>query len=139
MKKLVVYILTILFLLGLTACNAKVPANNAVNTSDTSQTNATDAKVFSYLPAYSKMEFQSVTQPDGNQKITAKYLIKNTTTEKFLNDYADALKKDGWTENWTYTKDKKPASIVAQKDTHTVALLPRQVDSNVLLIISGSK
>ena len=56
MKKLVVYILTFLFLLSLTACNAKVP-NNAGNVSNIAQANANYMKEFSYLPVYSNMEF----------------------------------------------------------------------------------
>ncbi|TGE31960.1 hypothetical protein [Desulfosporosinus sp. Sb-LF] len=129
MKKLVIYILAILFLLSLTACNAKVP--NDV------QTNVTYSKEFSYLPAYGNMKLQNITQPDENGISSARYLIKNTTTDIVLNQYADILKKDGWAENWSYTKDKKPYSMVAQKDNHVTTLLPRQTDNDVVLIISS--
>lgn len=129
MRKIAAFSLIFLILLSLTACSAKTP-------SETTQT-VTYTKEFSYLPSYNNMEFQSLTQTPQNQSI-AKYLIKNTTTEKVLNDYGDILKKDGWTENWSYTKDKKPASLVAQKDNHTVSFLPQQTKSNVILIISGT-
>jgi hypothetical protein len=122
--------LILLLLFGLTACNTKSP-------SDTSQPTVTYTKEFSYLPTYKNMEFQSITQTPQNQSI-AKYLIKNTTTEKVLTEYGDILKEDGWTENWSYTKDKKPASLIVQKDNHTVALLPQQNKSDVILTINGS-
>ncbi|MDQ7095371.1 hypothetical protein REC12_17410 [Desulfosporosinus sp. PR] len=130
MKKITIYCLIAVLLLTLTACNAKTP-------SDTGQTTATYTKEFSYLPAYGSMEYQSLTQTPQKQS-TARYLIKNTTPEKVLNGYADILKNDGWTINWSYTKDKKPASLVAQKDNHIVAMLPQQTGNNVLLIITGS-
>ncbi|WP_407305575.1 hypothetical protein [Desulfosporosinus sp. SB140] len=130
MRKIIIYCLAVVLLLSLTACNSKTPT-------DTTQTTVSYTKEFPYLPAYSNMEYQSITQTPQKQSI-ARYLIKNTTTDKVLNDYADILKKDGWTVNWSYTKDKKPASIVAQKDNHTVALLPQQTGTNVLLIITSS-
>lgn len=84
------------------------------------------------------MEFQSITQPDKDQIITARYLIKNTTIDKVLNEYADILKKDGWAINWTYTKDKKPYSIIALKDKHMAVLFPEQTGNNVLSSIGSN-
>lgn len=134
MKKLAIYVSIFLFLLSLTACTTHVPktAENAL------PSKSTYTEEFPYLPAYTNMELQSITQPDENRRVTAKYLIKNTTAEKVLTEYADILKKDGWTENWSYTKDNKPYSMVAQKDNHTTSLLPRQTDNNVLLIIGSN-
>ncbi|MGC7871261.1 hypothetical protein ACPUYX_06975 [Desulfosporosinus sp. SYSU MS00001] len=130
MKKIATFILLFLLVVGLTACNSKPP-------SDTSQNTVTYTKEFSYLPAYNNMQYQNLTQTGQSQ--TARYLIKNTTVDKVLKDYGDILKNDGWTLSWSYTKDKKPASLVAQKDNHTVALLPRQSNKNVLLMISGPR
>lgn len=114
---------SLILMLNLTACS---------NASKVSYT-----KEFLYLPAYANMEFQSATQPDKNQNITARYLLKNTTPDKVLNDYGDILKKNGWTLNWNYTEDKKPYSFVAQKDQHTTLLLPVKNGNDVLLIITS--
>ncbi|MDR3587599.1 MAG: hypothetical protein P4L59_20145 [Desulfosporosinus sp.] len=136
MKKLVVYILTLFFLLSLTACSAKVP-NNAGNVSSTAQTNVTYTKEFSYLPTYSKMELQNVAQPDKNQMINAKYIMKNTTTDIVLNKYADTFMKDGWTVKKTLSQDKKSYSLHAQKGNHIATLLPQQSGNDVILIIAS--
>ncbi|WP_088187013.1 hypothetical protein [Desulfosporosinus sp. FKA] len=130
MKKIATFILLFLLVVGLTACNSKTP-------SDTSQNTVTYTKEFSYFPAYNNMQYQGLTQTDQSQ--TSRYLIKNTTVDKVLTGYGDILKNDGWTLSWSYTKDKKPASLVAQKNNHTIALLPRQTNKDVLLMISGPK
>lgn len=96
--------------MSLTACITKLP-NEAGNISNTDQSNVTYTKEFSYLPTYSNMKFKSITlPPDKDQLVTARYFIVNTTTDKVLIEYADILKKDGWTINWTYKKDKMPSS-----------------------------
>ncbi|AFM39367.1 hypothetical protein Desaci_0295 [Desulfosporosinus acidiphilus SJ4] len=130
MRRIAACFLLIFLVLGVTACNTKTPNGTTQNT-------VTYTKEFSYLPAYGNMEYQSLTET--NQGQTARYLIKNTTVDKVLTGYGDILKTDGWTLNWSYTKDKKPASLVAQKDNHTVALLPRQDNKDVLLIVSVPK
>lgn len=126
-KRPLIFMLFLLLMFSLTACS------NASNVS--SHTNYT--KEFLYLPAYANMEFQSITQPDKNQNTTARYLIKDTTPDKVLNDYGDILKKNGWTLNWNYTKDKTPYSFVAQKDQHTAFLLPVKNGNDVLLTITS--
>jgi hypothetical protein len=127
-KKLVVIISTFVLLMSLASCNAKTP-NNA------SKPNITYTKEFSYLPAYSGMELQSITQPDKNKQRTAKYTIKNITTDKLLTEYADILKKDGWTVNFSLYKDGKPFSASALKGTHVATLVPQQKGNDIILTI----
>lgn len=82
------------------------------------------------------MTQQSYTPP-GKQMGNAKYLIKDTTTEKVLNDYGDILKKDGWNYNYAYYSNKKPYSIAGQKDKHQVILIPQQSGNDVILSITS--
>lgn len=163
-KILIVFISTFALVTSLTSCNAKPPsnptntetagttntgttgtpstvtpgtANTGTTGTPTTQTNGAYTKEFPYLPAYPNMEFQSVTQPDQNQLVTAKYLIKHTTTDKVLKEYGDILTKDGWALQWSYA-NKQPNSIYATKDKHMVVLVPEQKGDDVQLII-GTK
>lgn len=143
MKKLIVLISMFLLLIGLTACgNSTSPKVNntktSVGTNDTKKINITYTKEFSYLPAYSNMELQSITTPtDKNKLITAKYIIKNTTTDKVLNEYSDIFKKDGWEVDMSLYKDKKPFSATAKKANHVAILTPEQNGSDIVLTITS--
>ncbi|MDD4679850.1 MAG: hypothetical protein PHP79_03025 [Clostridia bacterium] len=90
-----------------------------------------------YIPSYDKMELLSISHPDMNQMITSKYLIKNQTLEKALNKYAQILKKDGWTVNLSYTTEKIPYGLVAEKDKHTIVFLLNQSGNDVSCIIAS--
>ena len=118
--------------------NTTVPSNVIPDKSIPNDAPPITAKDISYLPSYNKMELQSISQPDQNQLITSRYLIKNTSIDKALNEYADILKKDGWTVSYSYTQDKMPYGLTAQKDKHTAVFITQPKGSDVLFII-GSK
>lgn len=140
MKKfLSIFIIPILSI-SLISCstNKSNNSNNTAKSNITSNVKITYTKEFSYLPTYDNMEFQSITTPtDKNKMLTAKYIIKSTTTDKVLNDYAGILKKDGWTVNMSLYKDGKPFSAAAQKDKHIATLIPQQSGNDVILTVTS--
>ena len=91
-------------------------------------------KEFTYLPSYSKMEIRYIAPPDNIQMVNAKYLIKNTTTDRVLTEYTETLTKDGWTVR-TLSQDNKPFCLNAQKDPHIATLLPEQNINDVILTV----
>jgi len=112
--------------------------NNAEKVIDNAQTTVvTYLKEFSYLPTYGNMVFQSITKPDKNKMVTGKYILKNTTTDKVLNDYSNTLTKNGWTVKSTLSQSNKPYSISAQKDKHIATLIPQQNGNDVILTITS--
>ena len=147
MKKLVIIILTFVLLISLVSCKSKTQ-NNTGNTGNTIKPSATpspsitpDSKItpnpdiantkeFPYLPAYSGMELKDITQPDQNNFRTANYIIKNSTKDKFLTEYIDILKKDGWTINISL-KDGNPDNATAYKGNHMATIIPFEVNNTI--------
>lgn len=144
MKKISYISIVLVISIFFVACGAKAPntTNKSSNTNNTNNTSKSDTtnnttnlpKEFSYLPHYgADMKLESFTpQSQGKEGYgTAKYTIKNTNNKDVLQNYQNILKKDGW----TIYEDKKPISIAAKKDNHTVALIASTSESDVQLTI----
>ena len=91
----------------------------------------TYTKEFSYLPSQKEMTLKSFVKPTKDAMGTATYTIKSKKSKEVLDAYEKQLKND----KWNITKDKRPASIAAEKAGHKVVIVPTQIKDDVQLTV----
>ncbi len=91
----------------------------------------TPTKEFNYLPQVNDMKVEEHKEATKDEMGTATYTIKDTTSEKAMDDYFKKLKKDGW----EITEDQRPTLIKAKKEAHEVTIIPTQDGENVTLTV----
>lgn len=92
------------------------------------------SKEFAYLPSYgSTAQLNSSAPAKGKTLATARYTVRNTTSQKVYDKYKSMLKGNGW----KITGDTAGTALAATKDAHLAVLLFQPSGKDVIVVISA--
>lgn len=86
-----------------------------------------------YLPSHPSMKLKEFRKGEGGAFDYVFYTISGTEYDKFLTEYENILKQDGW----TITDDKKPDGLSIKKNEHIASMALAKMENEIVLTVAA--
>jgi hypothetical protein len=86
-----------------------------------------------FLPSHPSMKLKEFRKGEGGAFDFVFYTISGTEYNKFLTEYENILKQDGW----TITDDKKPDGLSIKKNEHLASMALAKIENEIVLTVAA--